>query len=111
MDLTSHGFMVSAVEAVETIRDAHRRRAFAHSVDRFADLLVTLPDYAAADFAEDDIGRIRMLAEDVIALVEERAAAESGSPRTEMALVSAVYAIRKRLEAIDTWRHHADRRP
>jgi hypothetical protein len=106
MTRTSDGFIVSAIEAVEVIREAHRDRAMAHAVDRFVQLLGALPDYPAAEFVEADLGRVRMLADAAIDRIE-RAAEGAGSPGTQLALVSAVYAIRKRLEDIDAWWRHA----
>ncbi len=106
MALTSAGFILSAVEAAENVRDANRLHALTRAVGQFVDLLATLPDYPAADFVEADIGRISTAADAVIARIEEKAGEEAGSPKAALELVSAVYAIRSRLEQIDTWWRH-----
>jgi hypothetical protein len=106
MALTSAGFILSAVEAAENVRDANRLHALTRAVGQFVDLLATLPDYPAADFAEADIARISTVADAVIARIEERAGEEAASPKAALELVSSVYAIRSRLEQIDIWRQH-----
>ena len=99
-------FTLRTIEAADTIRAARRRHAFAHAVADFVDLLATLPDHPAADFPDAELGRVRMLAEDVILQIEARAAGEAGQSAAAVELVSLVYAIRSRLEQIDIWRRH-----
>ena len=103
---TAAGFIATAVEAAEAVSGAQRRHAFEQAVRHFEALLATVPDYAAGDFADADIVHIRTLAEAVIELVEQRASEEEDRPKTAQQLVSAVYAIRSRLEEIDIWRRH-----
>jgi hypothetical protein len=106
MALTAAGFIATAVEAAEAVSGAHRRHAFEQAVRHFEQLLATVPDHAAGDFADADIEHIRTLAEAVIELVEQRASEEEDRPKTAQELVGAVYAIRSRLEQIDIWRRH-----
>jgi hypothetical protein len=106
MELTAAGFIARAVEAAEAVTGAQRRRALTQAVRHFEDLLATVPDYGAGDFTDADIAHIRTLSEAVIELVEQRATEEEDAPKTALALVSAVYAIRSRLEEIDIWARH-----
>lgn len=106
MAQTSAGFVARAVEAADALRACQRRHAFERAAWNFVELLAIVPDYPAGDFADADIARIRMLAEDVIAQIEERAAEDEDSSKTAVQLVSTVYAIRNRLEQIDIWRRH-----
>jgi hypothetical protein len=109
MALTPAGFILSAVEAAENVRDANRLHALTRAVGQFVDLLAMLPDYPASDFVEADIARLSTLADAVIARIEERAGEEAGSPKAALELVSSVYEIRSRLEQIDIWRRHFSR--
>ena len=106
MALTSAGFIARVDEAAHVVRGAHRPHAFARAVWSFVELLATVPDFPATDFGDEDIARIRMVAEEVIEQIEERANDDAGSPKAAQDLVSAVYAIRSRLEQIDIWRRH-----
>ena len=106
MTPTAAGFIAAAIEAAEAVSDAQHRHAFEQAVRHFEDLLATVPDHAAGDFTDADIVHIRTLAEAVIEIVEQRATEEEDRPKTAQQLVSAVYAIRSRLEQIDIWTRH-----
>jgi len=98
--------IVQAVEAAARLNDAHWRRPFEHAATRFVRLLGTVPDCAAHEISDADVGALQKIAEGVIGRIEARIDAGADSAAIQRALAGKVYEIRRLLEEVYDWRRH-----
>lgn len=103
--MTGAEIIAQAVEVSERVREAHRHHAFAEAVREFRHLLVRVPDLAADDFSDDQVGALSALAEGVIDQIEDRVAGDPSDSGNQK-LVSGIYEIRRRLEKVQLWHSH-----
>ena len=98
--------MFQAVEAAARVHDAHWRRPFEHAAAEFVRLLGSVPDGAAHEVSDAEVGALQTLAEGVIGRIEARIDADADPAAIQQSLAGTVYEIRRLLEEVDTWRRH-----
>ena len=103
--MTGTEVIAQAIELSEKVRDAHRQHAFTEAVREFRHLLARVPDLAAGDFSDDQVGALTALADGVIEQIEDRVAGDPSDGGNQK-LVIGIYEIRRRLEKIQTWLNH-----
>lgn len=99
----------NAIEAVTHLRDARDLRTFEHAADEFLHVLGRVPNAAADEISDAQIGRLQTLAEEVIDTIEERACRSADGPAAARALISRVYEVRRLLEEVNRWERHVAR--
>jgi hypothetical protein len=98
--------VAKAAELAETILTTKHSHAFAKAVEKFVQVLATVPDYPPATFTDDAVATLLGLSEQVIEQIEQRVSTEQDGASVQQDIVSAVYDIRRVLENIDLWRRH-----
>ena len=104
-DIMSH-----AVDVAGRLRDTQRRRPFEHAAAEFVQLLSGVPDCAAHEMSDGEVGALQTIAEGVIGRIETRIDSEVDPAADREALAGTVYEIRRLLEEVDMWRRHYDMR-
>ena len=76
---------------------------FERAVERFSELLATVPDYSSREITPADVEALSRLADHVVERIEERLERRHDRRAVQRRLAEAVYRIREHTESIASW--------
>jgi hypothetical protein len=91
--------------AVQELRLEQRRSEFTHKLAYVVGAIGAIPDSAPEEFTADAMARLRELADETVEAIERRIEA-GGDAEHVQRLAGTVYAIRRRMEAVEIWFKH-----
>jgi hypothetical protein len=98
--------LAEVVNPAEAALANRHGRPFIKSVRTFVSALKAIPDTGPSEYTHENLGRIRDLAERVIAEIDDRLEDADDPPRVQQELATTVYTIRKALEEVNRWERH-----